>query len=59
MRRENNYVELDLDEGVDEALVLRELVEAGVSVRGFATGRPSMDDIFVRVYGAHDEPDEV
>jgi ABC-2 type transport system ATP-binding protein len=59
IRRENNYAELGLDEGVDEALVLRELVEAGVSVRSFVTGRPSMDDIFVRVYGAHDEPDEV
>ncbi|MBN2405324.1 MAG: ATP-binding cassette domain-containing protein [Coriobacteriia bacterium] len=59
MRRENNYAELDLDESVDEAAVLRDLVQAGVRVRSFATGRPSMDDIFVRVYGGHDEPDEV
>ncbi|MDA3936651.1 MAG: ATP-binding cassette domain-containing protein [Actinomycetota bacterium] len=58
-QRENNYAELDLDEGVDEADVLRELVQAGVSVRSFVTGRPSMDDIFMRVYGGHDESDEV
>ncbi len=59
MRSDNNYAELDLDEGVDEAEVLRDLVQAGVSVRSFVTGRPSMDDIFVRVYGSHDEPGEV
>jgi ABC-2 type transport system ATP-binding protein len=59
IQRENNYAELDLDEGVDEADVLRELVQAGVSVRSFVTGRPSMDDIFMRVYGGHDESDEV
>jgi ABC-2 type transport system ATP-binding protein len=59
MRRENNYAELNLDESVDEADVLRGLVQAGVSVRSFVTGRPSMDDIFVRVYGGHDEPEEV
>jgi ABC-2 type transport system ATP-binding protein len=59
MRCETNYAELDLDEGVDEADVLRDLVEAGVSVRSFVTGRPSMDEIFVRVYGGHDETEEV
>jgi len=59
MRHENNYAELDLNESVDEADVLRDLVQAGVSVRSFVTGRPSMDDIFVRVYGGHDEPEEV
>ncbi|PKQ20154.1 MAG: ABC transporter ATP-binding protein [Actinobacteria bacterium HGW-Actinobacteria-6] len=58
-RLENNSAELDLDEGVDEVDVLRDLIEAGVSVRSFTTGRPSMDDIFVRVYGGHDEPGEV
>jgi ABC-2 type transport system ATP-binding protein len=59
IRRENNYAELDLGEGVDEAEVLRDLVLAGVSVRSFVTGRPSMDDIFVRVYGGHDETEKV
>lgn len=49
--RETNYAELAVDDGVDEADIVRELVEAGVSVRSFQTGRPSLDDIFVRVYG--------
>ena len=54
-RRENNYAELAMSDDVDEADILRELVEAGVSVRSFQSGRPSLDDIFVRVYGEQDE----
>lgn len=49
--RENNYAELSLDDGVDEADVLRELVLAGVVVRGFVAAKRSLEDIFIQVYG--------
>jgi len=38
----------------DEASILRELVEAGIAVRGFNPVKPSLDDIFVKVYGQQD-----
>jgi ABC-2 type transport system ATP-binding protein len=50
-RRESTYAELTVTGPVDEAVILRELMDAGVTVRGFAAGRPSLDDIFVAVYG--------
>ncbi|MBW4094163.1 MAG: ABC transporter ATP-binding protein [Acidobacteria bacterium] len=49
--REANYAELALADGADEAAVLRELVQAGVSVRGFSAAKRSLDDIFIQVYG--------
>lgn len=49
--RENNYAELSLDDRVDEAEVLRELVMAGVVVRGFVAAKRSLEDIFIQVYG--------
>jgi ABC-2 type transport system ATP-binding protein len=49
--RENNYAELTVTGQVDEAVIVRELVEAGVLVRSFVTSRLSLDDIFVKVYG--------
>ena len=56
--RENNYAELAMSPGTDEAVILRNLVSAGVSVRSFVTGRPSLDQIFVRVYGARNGDDD-
>ncbi|MGO4383182.1 ABC transporter ATP-binding protein [Specibacter sp. RAF43] len=50
--RENNYAELALDDTVDEAEVLRELVGNGLVVRGFVAAKRSLDDIFLQVYGA-------
>lgn len=50
-RRESTYAELTVTGPVDEAVILRELMDAGVIVRGFTAGRPSLDDIFVAVYG--------
>ncbi|SEE99073.1 ABC-2 type transport system ATP-binding protein [Arthrobacter alpinus] len=50
-RLENNYAELNVDESVDEAQVLKDLVLAGVVVRGFEAARRSLDDIFIEVYG--------
>jgi ABC-2 type transport system ATP-binding protein len=56
--RERNYAELRVVDTVDEAVILRELVEAGVLVRSFTTSRLSLDDIFVKVYGDENEPAE-
>ena len=50
-RRGSSYAELTVSGPVDEAVILRELMDAGVTVRGFTAGRPSLDDIFVAVYG--------
>jgi ABC-2 type transport system ATP-binding protein len=55
--RENNYAELTLADGADEAVILRDLVNAGVLVRNFLTSKLSLDEIFVRVYGAQGEQD--
>ncbi|WP_258066535.1 ABC transporter ATP-binding protein [Arthrobacter sp. GMC3] len=49
--RETNYAELALDESVDEAQVLHDLVTSGVVVRGFVASKRSLDDIFIQVYG--------
>lgn len=49
--REKNYAELSVAEAVDEAVIVRELVEAGVLVRSFATTKVSLEEIFVKVYG--------
>ena len=38
--------------GADETTVLTELVRAGVAVSGFTTARTSLEEIFIRVYGA-------
>lgn len=49
--RERNYAELAVVDQVDEAVILRDLVESGVQVRGFETSKLSLDEIFLRVYG--------
>ncbi len=54
---QRHYAELSLAEGADEAVVLRELVEAGVAVSSFTTTRASMDEIFVTIYGGPDQAD--
>ena len=56
--RDNNYAELTVTDHVDEAIVLRELVDAGVLVRSFVTSKLSLDEIFVRVYGDQNDPTE-
>ncbi|MCZ2402294.1 ATP-binding cassette domain-containing protein [Paenarthrobacter sp. Z7-10] len=52
--RETNYAELALHDGVDEADVLRSLIEASVTVRGFVAAKRSLEDIFIQVYGEAD-----
>lgn len=49
--RDRNYAELELDEAVESNTVVRELMDAGVSLRGFETARMSLDEIFLKVYG--------
>lgn len=46
-----SYAELSPRSGGDEAMVLRELVKAGVGVRSFTAARTSLDEIFIRIYG--------
>ncbi|MCU1403807.1 MAG: transporter ATP-binding protein [Glaciihabitans sp.] len=61
--RERNYAELTLTNNgvlpgggtVDEAVILRELVTAGVLVRSFTTSKLSLEEIFVTVYGEQNE----
>ncbi|MET4004327.1 ABC-2 type transport system ATP-binding protein [Arthrobacter sp. UYCu511] len=49
--QETNYAELSLEDSADEAEVLKELVLAGVVVRGFVAAKRSLEDIFIQVYG--------
>jgi ABC-2 type transport system ATP-binding protein len=53
--RDRNYAELTVTDTVDEALVLRNLVDAGVLVRSFTTSKLSLEEIFVSVYGDQNE----
>ena len=52
---ERNYAELELSGKIDEALILRGLLDAGVSVRSFTVTKASLEDIFVQVYGNQNE----
>jgi len=53
--RETNYAELTLTDTVDAAVIVQDLVAAGVLIRGFSSDRPSLEDIFIRVYGDQNE----
>ncbi|MEB0001876.1 ATP-binding cassette domain-containing protein [Cryobacterium sp. RTC2.1] len=57
-RLESSYAELTVTGPIDEAVILRELMDAGVTVREFTAGRPSLDDIFVAVYGDQNTGDQ-
>ena len=48
---ERNYAELELDEGTDPNDVIRQLLDAGVELRSVETGRTSMEQVFLQVYG--------
>lgn len=48
---------LEVVSGVNLADILRDLVDAGVSVSKFMPSRKSLDDIFVEIYGADDLKD--
>lgn len=49
---ETNHAELELAEGVEANQVLSELIAGGVRIRGFDLTRMSMEEVFLRVYGA-------
>lgn len=48
---------LEVVSGMNTADILRELIEAGVSISKFTPERKSLDDIFVEIYGADDLSD--
>ncbi len=50
--REQNYAELELGDGVDDQQVLRDLVASGIDVRSFDATRISMEEVFLKLYGA-------
>ena len=50
-RQEKNYAELVLNDGADQTVILRDLVASGLQIREFSTGKLSLDDIFIRIYG--------
>ncbi|MFP3464918.1 ABC transporter ATP-binding protein [Leifsonia sp. SIMBA_070] len=52
------HAQLEPAEGADPAAILRELVDADVSVSRFAPTRKSLDDIFVEVYGAESREED-
>ena len=52
---ERNYAELTVTGQTDEAVILKNLVDAGVLVRSFTTSKLTLDDIFVQVYGDENE----
>ncbi len=49
--RERNHAELKASDGVDESQILRFLIDANVRVSEFSTGKPSLDEIFLQIYG--------
>jgi len=53
---QGDYAELTPRAGTDEAEILRELVQRGVSVRSFTTARTSLEEIFIKVYGEQNLP---
>jgi len=53
---ETNYAELSITDTTDEAAILKNLIDAGVTVRSFTTTKVSLEDIFIRVYGDQNTP---
>ena len=56
MLEETNYSELSITDATDEAAILKDLIDAGVTVRSFTTTKISLEDIFIRVYGDQNKP---
>lgn len=52
---ENKYAELALRPGTEPTTVLRALLDAGLDIREFEASPISLEEIFLRVYGAHEE----
>ena len=54
-RQQNNHAELTLNEGADPSMILRDLVASGLQIREFSTGKLSLDDIFIGIYGDQED----
>jgi ABC-2 type transport system ATP-binding protein len=54
---ETNYSELSIPDDTDEADILKDLINAGVTVRSFTTTKISLEEIFIRVYGDQNKAD--
>ncbi|MBI3429201.1 MAG: ABC transporter ATP-binding protein [Actinobacteria bacterium] len=51
LQQEQDGSKLRAREGVTPQVILRELVEAGVEIEKFVPTKPSLDEIFIQVYG--------
>lgn len=49
-----NHVELAINDGADQGAILQELLASGLQVREFTTGKLSLDEVFIRIYGEQD-----
>lgn len=49
--QEKNYAELLLNDGVDQTMILRDLLASGLQLWEFTTGKLSLDEVFIRIYG--------
>lgn len=58
-REDKNYAELVLGDGVDQTVILTALLASGVQVREFTTGKLSLDEIFIRIYGDQNDQNPV
>ena len=54
-QQQNNHAELKLNEGADPSMILRDLVASGLQIREFSTGKLSLDDIFIGIYGDQED----
>ena len=48
---------LEVTTGADSAGILRDLMDAGLSISRFTPARKSLDDIFIEIYGKEDLKD--
>lgn len=48
---------LEVTTGADSAGILRDLIDAGISISRFTPTRKSLDDIFIEIYGTEDLKD--
>ena len=57
--QERGSAELRASAGISLQVILRELVEAGVEIEKFLPMKPSLDEIFIQVYGSENQQDQV
>ena len=57
--QERGNAELRASDGVSPRVILRDLVRAGVEIERFVPTKPSLDEIFIQVYGSENQLDQV